>query len=125
VVRTAQPKEDRRSSAVVRPPYTWGEVVAMRSSHGIAVADAAGPPTVEAAFLRSMYERWHQDMAGLREVLPIWELFYRLRAEYRHLSQQERVEVLPGLVLTALNDRRGGLSIVPVPASEKRRGDDW
>ncbi|GAA4376855.1 hypothetical protein [Nocardioides caricicola] len=125
MVFTAKPKEDQPTSVVDRPPFTWREVLALKNSHGITANQQSGPRTVEAELIRGIYDQWLRDQSGLRSVCPLRELFYYLTAEYRHLSKQEKAERLPALVLTALNDRRGGLNVVPVPASEKRRRDNW
>ena len=97
----------------------------MKHTHGIAVSATSHPHTVEAETIRSLYQQWRHDQAGYRQVCPLWELLYRLNAEYRHLSTAQKKDRLTLLVLTALNDPRGGLSVVPIPDSERRRGDDW
>jgi hypothetical protein len=113
-----KPSHSRLSPSALSRPYGWLEVLAMKHDYGIRVDPSAKPATVEAAVVQRLYAEWVDG--SVTDVWPLTGLFFAIKAEYLHLSRDERSEKLPAFILAALNDPHGGILVASI--SGLRRG---
>lgn len=118
MVAVTKPSHSHVSTAAQSRPYGWLEVLAMKDHYGIRADPLAEPAKVEATVVQRLYLSWINGTDA--EVWPLRQMFYALRAEYRHLNREQRAEKLPRFILAALNDPHGGIHVVPLPDCQKR-----
>lgn len=81
----------------------------MKKTFGIRPTGDGENRSPEAAVIHRIYNQWRPGRP--HDVMAFEELFYSLRAEYRHLTSEQRIEKIPALLLAALNDPDGGFEI--------------
>lgn len=114
------PKPSRPAPVSAAPKHSlgWLEILAMKHDYGVQVDPLAQPATIEAEVIRRLHDTWSNGATD--RPWPLTQMFYALKAQYRHLTRAQRAEKLPAFVLAALNDPRGGIDVVPLRSQSKR-----